>query len=855
MSEPTALPGPGPAAGDDVATLQRRLERATNARKQAEQLLEQKSTQLYQQALERERDQQLLIESNARTEALNAELEQRVAQRTAELEVTNQALRIRTHEAEAANRAKADFLANMSHEIRTPMNAILGLAYLLEQKSLDSDAAGLVKKIRHAGASLLSIINDILDFSKIEAGRLDIEKAPFHPADVLDNLAAIMGANVGNKDLEIVIAPAPRIKGQLLGDAHRIEQVLINLTGNAIKFTGQGMIRVGVTLLAQDEQLATLRFAVSDTGIGIAHDVQPHLFSAFMQADTSTTRRFGGTGLGLSISRHLVEHMGGKIGVISEPGQGSEFWFTLSFEWQQVEEFAPPELAQLDVLIADDCDIARENLSLTANAVGWHATQAKSGPEAIAEIRNKLAHAGRYDVLLLDWQMPDMDGLSTALSIKHTFKHEALPVILMVTAFSRDDLLRQPNIELVDGILSKPITGSSLYNSVAEVLCRREGRAEVHLPLLHGARRGKLQRLPGLRVLVVDDSDINREVALRILSAEGAVVHLANDGQAALAWLQANPAAVEIVMMDVQMPVMDGCEATRRMRAVPALVNLPVIALTAGAFKSQQDETREAGMNAFVSKPFSVDELIAAILHLVTCPAPAAAISYGSNANNLNNAIGSITGIDEAAGGGHPLALTADDVLPDLPGLALARGLQVWQDLAVYRKFLAKFAADYQDVAKRLAAHYQGNETHAASMMAHKLKGAAGNLALPGVESCAAALETCFGQPLPLVAQLQAALDVALASIAEFVLPDAPVSQAGGGNPQLAISLLQELLSALDTDTPDRANQLLDALAPMLGLAAVEPLRQCVDDFDFRRGEELTRQLLAQPALAGSVHA
>ena len=256
------------------------------------------------QTLEHEIAERSTAETEVRT--LNAQLEQRVAQRTAELAV-------RTEEAEAASRAKADFLANMSHEIRTPMNAVLGLAYLLANKPLDADALDLVRKIRNAGRSLQAIINDILDFSKIEAGRLEIEEAPLHLEGVLDNLANIMSTNAGDKDLELVIAPAPDVGGELHGDALRLEQILINLTGNAIKFTSQGVVKVGITLLERADSTARLRFSVSDTGIGIPHEKQAHVFSAFAQADTSTTRRFGGTGLGLAICRQLVEKMGGEI--------------------------------------------------------------------------------------------------------------------------------------------------------------------------------------------------------------------------------------------------------------------------------------------------------------------------------------------------------------------------------------------------------------------------------------------------------------------------------------------------------------------------------------------------------------
>ncbi|WP_171013471.1 response regulator [Chitinivorax sp. B] len=525
------------------------------------------------QTLEHEMTERSHAENAVRT--LNAELEQRVAERTTALQVANQELVVRTEEAESANRAKADFLANMSHEIRTPMNAVLGLAYLLDQKPLDNDSAELVKKIRGAGRSLQSIINDILDVSKIDAGRLEIEHTPFRLTDVLDDLASIMGANLGNKDLELVIAPPPEIGVQLLGDALRLEQILINLTGNAIKFTESGSVKVGITLLAREDNTVTLRFSVADTGIGIPLEKQTQIFNAFSQADTSTTRRFGGTGLGLTICRHLVNKMGGDIGVISVPGKGSEFWFTIKVDLAEAKQYAPPELANLDVLIADDSEIARENLVLTARSIGWAPIQAESGEIAIQKMAAKASESHGFDVLLLDWKMPGLDGLAVAKSIRQSLGEQTAPIVLMVTAFSREELLKQSDINVVDGVLSKPVTGSSLYNSVAEALRRRWRDGQCQL-----SQSGHDKRLTGISVLVVDDSEINREVASRILQSEGATVSLAPDGKAAIDWLLSHSSDVDVVLMDVQMPVMDGYEATRQLRETLHLYTLPVIALT-----------------------------------------------------------------------------------------------------------------------------------------------------------------------------------------------------------------------------------------------------------------------------------
>ncbi|SFU28540.1 hybrid sensor histidine kinase/response regulator [Pseudoduganella namucuonensis] len=772
------------------------------------------------QTLEHEMAERGAAELAVRT--LNADLERRVHARTAELEVVNDNLLARTAEAESANRAKADFLANMSHEIRTPMNGILGLAYLLDRRPLDAEAAEMVRKIRNAGRSLQAIINDILDFSKIEAGRLEIEHTPFRLLDICDNLAAIMAANAGDKEIELAIAPPPHIGGHVLGDALRLEQVLINLTGNAIKFTERGGVSVGMTLLSQDERVATIRFAVSDTGIGIPLDKQAHIFSAFSQADASTTRRFGGTGLGLTICRHLVEKMGGEIGVISSPGKGSEFWFTVPLAWVRGVEYAPPELAHLDILIADDSEIARDNLQQTARSVGWSATMVDSGEAAMQKVMARRARQARYDVMLVDWKMPGMDGLELATRLRDTLRGESTPIVLMVTAFSQDELRRQAHADCVDGVLSKPVTSSALYNGVASALQRRQGPIAAPEP---AAADG--QRLPGLRVLVVDDSDINREVARRILEGEGALVELANDGASALAWLCARPGAVDIVLMDVQMPEMDGYEATRRLRATPACRGLPVIALTAGAFKNQQDAARAAGMDAFVAKPFNVDELIAAILRLARCPAPAAAPAA--------------TAAPAPPAGAH-----------DLPGLAVRQGMATWRDAGAYRKFLRKFVADYGASGPRLEACYAHGDGAGARALTHKLKGGAASLALNGVARAAGELEAADHTGGDVGAALRAlrdALDTACASIAAYAGGEAAAAPPPAAGNADAAALVRDLLIALDTDAPDSAIGLLDRLAPLLPAGVVAEIRGRVDDFDFRGAEALTLGLITELGL------
>jgi hypothetical protein len=383
--------------------------------------------------------------------------------------------------AEAATDAKSNFLATMSHEIRTPMNAIIGLAYLLEKAQLPGDASDHARKIASAGRSLLSIINDILDFSKIEADRIELEHVSFDIDSVLDNLATIMSANAGKKDIELIITPPQMPLGRLLGDPLRLEQILINLVGNGIKFTERGHVELSVSALTISSQQVSLRFAVRDTGIGIAADKLTNIFDAFAQAEIGTTRHFGGTGLGLTICRRLVRLMGadanGELEVTSEPGRGSEFAFTLFFERApEVTRSASP-LTHLDVLIADDNPVALEALRRTSTALGWNAMTVNSGEAALQNVVDDPKN-GAARVIILDWKMPGMDGLATAHAIRAALREQDPSlIIVMVTASTADELLATAGSQIADAVLTKPVTPSSLYNAVVNAKTDDQCRA------------------------------------------------------------------------------------------------------------------------------------------------------------------------------------------------------------------------------------------------------------------------------------------------------------------------------------------------------------------------------------------
>ena len=514
--------------------------------------------------------------------------------------------------ANAANQAKSSFLANMSHEIRTPMNAVLGLCYLLAKRPLDEDSHSLVSKIESASQSLLAIINDILDFSKIEAGRLEIANAPFKLSEMLDHLAVLMSSAAGSKRLELIITPAE--VDAVIGDSMRLQQVLVNLLSNAIKFTEHGEVELRIRVAEQQGEQALLLFSVRDTGIGISDQQLQNIFTAFAQADNTISRRFGGSGLGLTISAQLVRLMGGELQVKSSVGVGSEFRFVLPLNFDRNAEVSKSNLVDLQLLVVDDSSAARDALTLTVQHLGWQADEAASGLAAIEQIQHKADQHNLYDVLLLDWKMPGMDGLATAQYIRETLSEKSPrlhrpPIVLMVTAFDSSALQHTPGMHHVDGVLNKPVTPSILYNAIVKVLYRRSGSVAVSTLLAAQAQ----QRIPGIRVLLVDDSEINREVAQHILEGDGAVVSLASNGQEALDWLCAHQGAVDIVLMDMQMPVMDGLTATREIRRNPAWASLPVLALTAGVFQDSKYAAQAAGLNDFIAKPFKVERLVALI--------------------------------------------------------------------------------------------------------------------------------------------------------------------------------------------------------------------------------------------------
>ncbi|WP_020653379.1 hybrid sensor histidine kinase/response regulator [Massilia niastensis] len=517
--------------------------------------------------------------------------------------------------AEAGARLKSEFLANMSHEIRTPMNAIIGMSRLALMGEPNAKLRNYLSKILGASEHLLHIINDILDFSKIEAGKLQIESVPFELDEMLEHLSSLVGLKTDAKGIELIFRVAPGVPQRLVGDPLRIGQVLINLTSNAVKFTERGEIVVSVEIENPQPQGATLRFTVRDTGIGMTDAQLGRLFQSFSQADSSITRKYGGTGLGLSISRQLVELMGGTITVSSTPGMGSRFSFTVPLGTGAGADGAPAlrhaALQDLRALVVDDSATARAVLVEMLQGFGVRAEAVPSGEQALAA----LEHAGRdgqpYQIVLMDYLMPGLDGMETIRRIRGNASRAAPPSILMVSACTRESVLQQEGELPLDGFLHKPVGPALLYHSLLQVL---QPQAAPEAPQAPARPPGMpdIPRLDGARILLAEDNANNREVALDFMAAARMQVDVAFNGAEALR--MARDGDYDLVLMDIQMPEVDGLSAARQIRAIPRLTGLPIVAMTAHALPSDRAKSLAAGMNDHVTKPIDPDLLFCTLL-------------------------------------------------------------------------------------------------------------------------------------------------------------------------------------------------------------------------------------------------
>ena len=643
------------------------------------------------------------------TDAFNSKEIELLEEMTRNLAIGIQMLRTQQErdDAKAETYAKSAFLANMSHEIRTPMNAILGMTYLVLNTHLEPKQRDYLEKIQSSGQHLLGILNDILDFSKLEAGKMKVEHIEFDLEKVLDDAANLNAGRAAAKGLELVIDIAPDVPLRLIGDPMRITQVLANYLGNAVKFTEHG----GITLRAERQGTGKkhflLRLSVSDTGIGIDDEQRQHLFQSFQQADSSITRKHGGTGLGLAISKSLAALMGGEVGVTSVPGNGSTFWFTALVD--ECDTVARPLRATRDlrgrrILVVDDNPAALQVIGEMLRSMSFVPTTVASGALALAELAQSNALEAPYDAVFLDWKMPQLDGIETARKIRE-LKLRQLPLLLMITAYEHDEIAHAASEAGIKATLTKPVTPSLLFDAMMEIF---GAEPSIVLPpaAQPAAALATAGALAGTRALLVEDNELNQEVAVELLRSIGIEADLAADGAVALEKVQQRP--YDVVLMDMQMPVMDGLTATREIRKLSELKDLPIVAMTANAMVGDRERCLAAGMNDHIGKPINPDELISKLQQWVKhtgepLPRPAEAMRI-------------------------PLSDTPVD-LRQLTAFDAREGIyRIGGKAEAYRTQLYRFREHYTEAIaelRRLMAE-QGNEQ--AELYCHSLKGVTGTM-------------------------------------------------------------------------------------------------------------------------------
>ncbi|GGF63963.1 response regulator [Alteromonas lipolytica] len=722
----------------------------------------------------------------------------------------------------AANRAKSDFLANMSHEIRTPMNAVIGLSHLALKTPLNDKQKDYLEKIQTSATALLSILNDILDFSKIEAGKLNIEHIEFSLQDVVNQVFAMNCLRAEEKGLEVLFYCDARVPQRLIGDPLRLNQILTNLISNAIKFTEQGEIVLRVEVTHQEDNQATLTFSVKDTGIGLSEQQQSRLFESFSQADSSTTRKFGGTGLGLAICKKLVTAMQGCIGVSSETGRGSEFFFSIPFERTATVAQAKNEISLLRgkrALIVDDTESARNIITEALQSLGMQVSATDSGEQALQLLESASAP---FDFAIVDWQMPGLDGIETLHQLRAVQAHHKHPLhCVLVTAYSREDALAQiAQHQLTDiAILAKPLSSIALADQLLSFYASASSATHSDLPVSVNAP-DDIQHLLGTRVLLVEDNPINQQVANELLEAYGIEVMIAGNGVEALTLLKQHK--IDLVLLDIDMPVMDGFETIGHIRANMMWQDLPVIAMTAHAQESIRDKCLQLGMNEHIAKPFDEN----ALFTLLTKWLSSAALESRH--------------MTDVPAGTEPDCVNLDGV-DTCAGLRSVRG-----NRKLYRSLLGQFKDNYSDMDNTLARVMDQADLDTTRRYLHTLRSVAAAIGATELADVAGEFEQHVvkdSEPAALftcLSKFSIALNVVLTSI-EQVLDVAREAEPQGVTgksvdytqlPDL-LARLEMLLNEADLDAAEQLPLLKPFITSVSQKAAFSALTKAINSFDF----------------------